>query len=179
MSRKAYMHQYYLKNLEKIKRYRETIKEKHREYCRDWGQKHKDDYGRREANTKRMQEWRKKNLVRYKEAMRQYTWKNKEIRSAYHKEYNKKIRYECLSYYGGNPPKCACCGETEIAFLALDHINGGGNKHRREVGRSITYWAFHNNFPKGLQVLCHNCNMAKHHLGTCPHKNNATPRPTK
>ena len=27
-----------------------------------------------------------------------------------------------------------------------------------------------NNFPKGFQILCHNCNIAKGHYGKCPHE---------
>jgi len=35
---------------------------------------------------------------------------------------------------------CACCGEREPKFLGIDHTNGGGNTHRREVGRGNVYW---------------------------------------
>jgi hypothetical protein len=80
-------------------------------------------------------------------------------------ERNKRI--DVIKKYGGT---CICCGETQIAFLALDHIKGGGNKHRREVGRKMYLWAIKNNYPKILQVLCHNCNQAKHIYGKCPHK---------
>lgn len=69
-------------------------------------------------------------------------------------------------------PKCACCGETEIDFLSLDHINGGGNKHRKSLGiRSIYSWIIKNNFPDGFQVLCMNCQFGKQlNNGVCPHK---------
>jgi hypothetical protein len=77
------------------------------------------------------------------------------------------LRLEVLNFYGG---KCACCGEAEICFLAIDHINGGGNKHRKEIGGSkIYFWLKANNFPSGFQVLCHNCNLAKGFYGICPH----------
>ena len=69
--------------------------------------------------------------------------------------------------------KCACCGETEVKFLSLDHIDGGGNAHRREIGRGPTAifgWLKRNNYPPGFQVLCHNCNMAKGFYGVCPHQ---------
>src|SRR5579859_8227770 len=35
-----------------------------------------------------------------------------------------------LDHYGW---ACACCGETVVAFLCIDHVNGGGNKHREEL----------------------------------------------
>lgn len=84
----------------------------------------------------------------------------------------RKNRKACLEFYGGTPPKCACCGETIYEFLAIDHINGGGNKHRREIGVNIYGWLVKNSFPGGFQVLCHNCNLAKGFYGICPHEKN-------
>ena len=88
-------------------------------------------------------------------------------------------RHRILEHYGG---KCACCGETEPSFLAIDHIDGGGNEHRRQIGNNphnrcgssstqFAKWIEKNNFPDTLQLLCHNCNMGKHlNAGICPHK---------
>ncbi len=71
-----------------------------------------------------------------------------------------------LDHYGGC---CACCGEDRDYFLAMDHIDGGGNKHRKKIGfRSLSGWLFENNWPEGFQVLCHNCNTAKYRFGVCP-----------
>ena len=84
-----------------------------------------------------------------------------------------KIRMEILRYYGGNPPKCACCGEAEIKFLAIDHMKGGGKKHLAKIGgggANFYFWLKKNKYPKDFQVLCHNCNFAKGHYGHCPHK---------
>jgi len=71
-----------------------------------------------------------------------------------------------LQHYGG---MCACCKEGRFEFLAIDHINGGGNKHAREIYSHLADWIVKNNFPSGFQILCHNCNFAKHIMGTCPH----------
>ncbi len=83
------------------------------------------------------------------------------------------LKMDCLRIYGGNPPKCACCGEKEPKFLSLDHKKGGGNKHRKKVGASTQFycWLRKNNFPKklGLRVLCYNCNMSSGFFGKCPH----------
>jgi hypothetical protein len=79
---------------------------------------------------------------------------------------------EMLVAYGGSPPRCACCGEVEYAFLALDHINGGGNAHRRQVGAGSTgvmYALRKAGWPPGYRVLCHNCNLAIAWYGRCPH----------
>jgi len=88
----------------------------------------------------------------------------------------RKRREIVLFFYGGNPPKCACCGEMEIKFLTLDHINNDGAKHRRELwknnkkGGNLCQWLITNNFPKGFQILCYNCNCAKGFYGKCPHQ---------
>jgi hypothetical protein len=74
----------------------------------------------------------------------------------------------CLEHYGN---QCACCGEKTKEFLAIDHINGGGSKHRKEIGRASIYlWIIKNNFPPIFRILCHNCNQAIGYYGICPHK---------
>lgn len=76
------------------------------------------------------------------------------------------LRIEALTRYGG---VCVCCGESEQIFLCIDHVDGGGNAHRREIGQgSLYYWLRRNDWPEGYQVLCHNCNYATSH-GGCPH----------
>ena len=96
----------------------------------------------------------------------------RERNNEYVKEYSRRRRKIILQFYGGNPPKCKCCGESIIQFLCIDHINGGGSKHRKEMGQSgsnLYRWIVKNDFPKGFQVLCNNCNMAKGFYGECPH----------
>ena len=76
-----------------------------------------------------------------------------------------------LKHYGGSPPHCACCGEWHIVFLAIDHINGGGKAQSRfNKGGKIIDWIVRNKFPEGFQILCMNCNWAKHVTKTCPHQ---------
>jgi hypothetical protein len=98
-----------------------------------------------------------------------------------HKEHCKEVqrnldrarRKKVLVYYSGIVPKCACCGIEQYEFLSLDHINGGGYKHRKEIGnfgRNFYKWIIKNNFPSGFRVLCHNCNLAKGFYGKCPHE---------
>jgi hypothetical protein len=76
-------------------------------------------------------------------------------------------------YSDGGDPECSCCGELNPVFLAIDHTDGDGNKHRRELGLKGGYafylWLIHEGFPEGYRVLCHNCNMAMATLGYCPH----------
>lgn len=94
------------------------------------------------------------------------------------KEYRRRIRFEILQKYGG---KCKCCGESELGFLAIDHINKDGATERRDLYGSNS-GASHRWFLKlkrepirlDLQVLCHNCNMASFHFGVCPHEQRKT-----
>lgn len=81
---------------------------------------------------------------------------------------SQRAKIDVLNAYGG--PRCVCCGETEIAFLQLDHINNDGAAHRRMVGKAKMYqWIKRHGYPPGFQVLCANCNFAKGMLGYCPH----------
>lgn len=86
-------------------------------------------------------------------------------------ERNRRERKIAFEAYGG---KCMCCGETTPIFLAFDHINGGGSQHRGNIRRrrfsTIARWLIAENFPKGFQILCNNCNWAKHANGVCPHQ---------
>lgn len=83
-------------------------------------------------------------------------------------------RMDVLYHYGGNPPKCKCCGEKYIEFLEVDHINNDGAEHRRKnklmAGGGTFHFLRKNNYPKGFQILCSNCNQAKGKYGKCPHK---------
>jgi hypothetical protein len=83
-----------------------------------------------------------------------------------------------LQHYGGEHPRCACCSEGALEFLCLDHVAGGGTKHRDQVrreGKAMTRWIIDNNFPKMFRVLCHNCNTSLGHYGYCPHKKKDLP----
>jgi hypothetical protein len=76
-----------------------------------------------------------------------------------------------VNKYGG---KCACCGESRLEFLCVDHINNDGKQHRKTFrwsgcGRDIYKWLRDNNYPEGFQVLCFNCNHSKGLFGECAH----------
>ena len=59
--------------------------------------------------------------------------------------------------------------EARKEFLQLDHINNDGAAHRKQFGPDLIKWAYLNACPKGLQVLCANCNWAKR-FGICSHQ---------
>jgi len=75
-----------------------------------------------------------------------------------------------VEYYGG---KCACCGETNLWFLTVDHINNDGYKLGRGRNGCKMEDIIRKGFPDDLQLLCYNCNCAKMNpinKYVCPHK---------
>ncbi len=75
-------------------------------------------------------------------------------------DYHAKKKEEVFKEYGGC---CDLCGEDDIDVLTIDHINGNGAQHRKEVPASrITKWLKDNGYPHGYRVLCFNCNFKSH-----------------
>jgi len=99
--------------------------------------------------------------------------KRKAYQKAHQKIWSQRVRLEVLTHYSGGTPQCACCEESRLEFLCIDHIDGGGAKHRKAiktVGVGFYYWLRRNNYPSGYRVLCHNCNMSRGIYGYCPHE---------
>ena len=110
---------------------------------------------------------------RIKQQDKKWRIRNKEklkIRNkVYKKKYDIKIKNIVFNHYG---TECACCGESNLFFLSIDHMNGGGTQHRIKIKNKFYNWLIKNNFPKGYQTLCFNCNWGRHiNKGICPHKN--------
>ena len=80
-----------------------------------------------------------------------------------------RLRDRVFGHYGRS---CACCGSTES--LTIDHVNGGGAEHRRDVlgapsGSGIKFyrWLVREGFPDGFQALSMPCNQSKSRRGAC------------
>lgn len=90
---------------------------------------------------------------------------------AYDKGLHERIRLKIFQHYG---MECACCHENIYAFLEIDHINGNGSVHRKAINRrggsGFYKWLITHNYPDEYQVLCSNCNRARHRCGICPHQ---------
>jgi len=119
---------------------------------------------------KYLKERREKYPGLYAKYGKDYRKRHPGIASEQSKRYRLRTRIECLNHYSNGNPCCACCGESHIEFLGIDHIEGGGNKARRERGQGNIYqWLKKRNYPSGYRVLCHNCNMSIGFYGYCPH----------
>lgn len=76
-------------------------------------------------------------------------------------------------------PKCVCCKDKRYWTLTIDHIKGGGTKHRREVANTSTWVLVAREMRAGkteahckddYRVLCQNCNYGcRLNNGICPH----------
>jgi len=94
---------------------------------------------------------------------------NREYHNARVKKWTQDRRRLVIEHYGA---KCVCCGESNYAFLTLDHKNNDGNIERKlykNQNASIMARVIKDNFPDTYQILCYNCNHAKANLGKCPH----------
>lgn len=102
-----------------------------------------------------------------------YNFEEPEMVKKWRQTHSRKMKLETLSNYSINGEiKCACCEEKTIEFLCIDHINGGGNKERKQLkreGKSFYYYLKQKNYPEGYRILCYNCNMAFGCFGYCPH----------
>lgn len=111
----------------------------------------------------------------HKNYSKQWYIDNKIIVSNKHKQYRDthkiesklnrdSIRLKVLNHYSNHNLKCKNCNEIHIEFLEIDHINGGGKKHKKSLhlyGNALYRWLVKNNYPDGYQVLCSNCNWKK------------------
>lgn len=108
-----------------------------------------------------------------KKKSKEYITNNKKEISITKKNYRFKLRLDIINYYGG---KCQICGENDIYYLTIDHINNDGNIDRKvkKLGSGHNFYRYliKNNFPEGFRVLCFNCNCStstmKDHINSDP-----------
>lgn len=148
------------------RKYYEQNKQKWLQYNRK--HRSKDPHGYKAY----LKKYRREHYEYLLKSQREKYYRNREEISKKIKLKRKMMRLLIIEKYGG---KCACCNETEENFLSLDHINGNGNKHRKELsktrGDGIYPWIIENRFPPEFQILCMNCNWGRYrNNGICPHK---------
>lgn len=112
-------------------------------------------HANRDLEMARSKKWAKENPERYRELVNES-----------HRRSAKKIKQEVVSAYGGS---CSCCGESEINFLTLDHVNGRSSVDTLR-GEKMYRQAKREQFPDCYRVLCFNCNCSIGFYGYCPHE---------
>ena len=194
---REYSQKYYQKNkkkvLEKSKVYNKAYRQKpeNREKRKKYLSKHEV----KERSRQRTARWRKNHPDYNKHQRTMYKKSNTERRATAKRYFQanreKMLKYQLVRYYelrnivlegySKSIPKCVCCGVKGSEFLAIDHIKGRREMDSEPELKNIGYssklnskkfyvWLRNNNFPKGFQILCHNCNFAKGKLGKCPHQ---------
>ncbi len=135
------------------------------------------NYRKRKIRERReyQHEYRKRNKQRLNEYTKAWQKRNPEKHKVHYMRTTQTLKRKIFDAYGN---KCACCGENTYEFLAVDHIHGGGNQHRKKItgrgggGGAFYRWLRNNGFPKDdFRLLCHNCNLARAFYGKCPHEN--------
>jgi len=128
----------------------------------------------RERNPEHVKNLRNQNYAKHKE-------KNRPRVNKRGTEIRKKTKLDVYTHYSNGVPKCACCGVSGIEFLTVDHIipKLEMEKDQKMIKKGfranfkanrLSQWLIKNNFPKGFQILCWNCNFAKGVFGECPHQ---------
>jgi len=158
---------------EYFRQYRETHREQiratNREYARRYHAEHQEET---KAYKKQYRLAHHEAALAKDKEMYQKHQQNIRVRA---RQRNRLTKEEVIAVYGG---ECACCGETTLEFLAIDHINGNGYQHRQSIKRSgnpFYHWLKLQGYPLGYRVLCHNCNQSLGHYGYCPHQQIVTP----
>lgn len=122
----------------------------------------------KKGNKKRHQKFKAKRAAKHKV----YVDKNRPRLRAKTTAWRKNLRLQVLHHYTSGQMSCACCGESNPEFLCIDHTDGGGNKHRKQIGYggyAIYIWLRQQGYPSGFRVLCFNCNYAVIGGKSCPH----------
>lgn len=148
------------------------------EYMKAWRAKnaeHIKEYQRK---------WQEKNAEAIKEYSKEYYWKHREQQIAAverssktergrkrkrdnQNRYNRELRAALLDMIG---TRCVRCGFDDPRALQIDHVNGGGRRHRSQFKSTKKYYkAIMESGGTGYQTLCANCNQIKkfenHELG--------------
>lgn len=132
---------------------------------RDWT-KHNSTADRLQHQCKHCRNARRREARRSKKgfyATEQEKYKEKHLvaaRRSYYKCKHLVMRHYC----GGENYTCCQCGFADPRALSIDHVDGKGADHRRNLkGVNLYRWLVREKYPDGFQVLCMNCQWIKRH----------------
>jgi len=169
--RKIYMAKYRKTHKESIQKYgveylklhkteRQKYEAEYRKIHKDKMTKYQVEYHKINKDKIKIRDAKYRNI--HKSESAEYYKSHKHEHNLKTSERRKSVRLEVLMHYSNKTMQCKKCGERHIEFLEIDHINGGGSKHRRNenIG-SMYHYLWSNDFPEGYQILCSNCNIKK------------------
>ena len=123
-----------------------------KEYKAQWYQRNKE----------RLKQYRLEHKEKQNAYSSQWYYKHRDKVKVYMHNYQEEIKRDVLTHYGGG--KCACvrCGESRLACLSIDHIDGREKQHPRGWGGVKIYiWLKQQGYPDGYQTLCMNDQFVK------------------
>lgn len=99
---------------------------------------------------------------------RKKEWKKRNPNHGRERDYIQRLAI--IEFYGG---KCLDCGISDVDVLTLDHLEGGGQLHRRNTnsghkgGSGLYHWVWKfiskdKKPPMNLELVCRNCNWKRH-----------------
>ena len=97
-------------------------------------------------------------LEEERERSRKDNIKYREYSQKWHKDRDDKLRRDVLEILGN---KCCHCGFSDPRALQVDHVNGGGGKEFRALGKTKMAKKVLETNGEGYQLLCANCNWIK------------------
>lgn len=148
--------------------------------CNDCRKKYRNNLRKKNLETHRQRDRDKRSKLKTEQPEKYLAIRKKENegRRGTRTEYNRsehskglrkkqrlRLKIEVMGYYCTGGIRCKC-GYKDIRALSIDHIDGGGNRHRKELkevhGSTKMYqWLKNNGYPPGFQVLCMNCQFIK------------------
>ena len=170
--------------LEQKRKYWNENKKRLNKERREWNKKNNEWVKERqkiwrEKNKEHFNEWQRKN---YKKNPKKHNKQNLETYYKNHEKYclNRRIAIKkkreeqkkiVFNHYSKGKNCCEICGIIDTDVLTIDHINGNGSKHRKEIrGDHMENWLIKNNYPEGYRILCMNCQFKER-----KHKNQFNP----
>jgi hypothetical protein len=128
----------------------------------------------KDCSRRHSREYRAEHLAERNMYMQEWQAKNRDAILSRRKQQRSDTRKQVIKAYGG---KCVCCGESMYEFLTIDHINGDGAEHRKNLTGNSRHGSddvyrdiIRMGFPDNFRVLCYNCNCTRGYLGYCPHE---------
>ncbi len=101
------------------------------------------------TSAQRSKKWRLDNPQKYEE------------KKEYNKNRHRELKVRVLTYYGNGKMACVKCDFEDIRALSLDHIDRDvGVRFKGRTTQLYKYLEV-NNYPKGYQTLCMNCQFIK------------------
>ena len=103
-------------------------------------------------------------------------WRTKQLNYGLTNPEGKLLYYQVQLVYakrhGFSKVRCFCpgCSCTDWKFIAFDHKGPRPKSHEGKSGITLAKTLRMENYPREIQLLCHNCNTGKEIFGgICPH----------